>query len=311
MPRPSQAEMEALFSQRNIHEILHNSVRYQLDKAFLQWAIGAYIRINDYLEKVYYTAKGELFESKNTRIRILQEDIAINGLDRIVVAMLVATIRSKQDQTIQQVIGYLQSYMPHDDHFDRAKTAGELIATVARENSLFTIERPEKLESPIVAVNYWDTLFDIFKVEFEFIEDTFYNPPLLEKPHKVTNRHSCGYYTFNEPVILGKNTQHDDNIDVTSLNILNQIPWVIDPWVTSYPEKSPSDDMDRQERRNFQAHAATARRIYNILGDEPFYMSWQIDSRGRLYSHGHHVNLQSYEYKKVMLNYDHYEVITS
>jgi hypothetical protein len=302
--KPSQAEMEALFSQRNIHDILHRSICYQFDRVLSTWAIGAYIRIEDYLN-------GDYYESKNARIQLLREYIDANSLDKILIALVAATIRSKQDQTLQQVIGYLQAYLPHDDHFDRAKTAGELIAVCAGHNRLFDIERPDHLESPMVVVNHWDTLYEIFETEFEFIEDTFFNPPLVEKPKKVTTRHNCGYHTFNEPVILGRNTQHEDNLDFTTLNILNNIPWVLDPYVISEDEQPPNDDMNQQERANFRQHTETSRRIYNILGSDPFYMGWQVDSRGRVYSHGHHVNLQSYEYKKVMLNFNHYEVITS
>lgn len=304
--KPTQDEMEALFSQRNIHDVLQRSIAYQFNHVLLDAALGFFVRIEDYLN-------GDYYESKNTRIATLREFIDANSLDRIVIALIAAVIHAKRDQTIQAVIGYLQPYLPHDDHFDRAKTAGELIAVCSGPNRLFSIERPDNMESPLVVVNYWDILYDTFETEFEFIDDTFFNPPLVQKPKKVTNRHSCGYHTFNEPVILGRNTQHEDNLDFTALNILNQIPWVLDPHVLAIDEQPPTDidDMPREEYINFRNHAHTARRIYNVLGSDPFHMVWQPDSRGRLYCHGHHVNLQSYEYKKAMLNFDHYEVFTT
>ncbi len=301
--RPSQEEVEATFSQRNIHDILHQSISYEIDHKLSTWAIGAYIRINAYLEKEYYT-------SKNIRIETLKDYITNSKLDTIVTALVASVIRSKKNQTIQQVIGYLQTYMPHENHFDRARTAGELIAVTAQPGRLFNIERLNNTESPIVVVNYWPAIHTMFENEFEFIDNTFFNPPLISPPKKVINRHSCGYYTFKEKVLLGTYTQHDDNLDFKSLNILSQIPWVLDPYILSQTEIPPTKPKTTQEVLNFIQHTIQAKKIYSILGQETFYIPWQYDSRGRLYSHGYHINLQSYDYKKVMLNFNHYEKVT-
>lgn len=303
MSNLTQEQMEALFSQRNIHDVLHSSITYQLNKAFLTWTLGAYLRIEEYLEGSYYT-------SKMLRIQVLKEYINSNGLEPILVALLAATIRSKKNQTIQQVIGYLQTHLPHDDHFDRARTAAELIAVCSGPQRLFMIDRPINDKAPIVIVNHWATLYKLFDSEFEFIDDTFYNPPLIKPPKKVTNSHSCGYYTINEAVILGKHTQHSDNLDFETLNILGRIPWVLDKHIKAMQEVPPKEPRTAIEADNFQKHTQQARRIYDVLGSKPFWIAWQFDSRGRVYSHGYHVNLQSYEYKKAILNFDHYEVIT-
>ena len=129
--------------------------------------------------------------------------------------------------------------------------------------------------------------------------------------HSHSYRHSCGYHTFDEKVILGSNTQHDDQINLEALNTLGKIPWVLDPHVLAKPETPPAEAKNTQDVLNFIKHADHAQRIYSILGSDSFYIPWQYDSRGRLYSHGHHVNLQSYDYKKVMLNFNHYEVVTT
>lgn len=300
----SQMEIEALFSQRNIHEVLHQSVLYQLDKALETWSIANYIRLNDYLNGTYY-------ESKNKRIGLLREHIEDNGLDHLVVAFFVAAIRSKKNQTIQQVIGYLQSYMPHTDIFDRIKTAGEFIAVCSGPNRAFTIERFEDVDSPMLIVNNWPAINRLFKTEFEYIEETFFNPPLVEKPRQVVDRYNCGYHTIQEPILLGKYTQHDDQIDLNTINILNNIPWVLDPDITSQIERPSKPFKDDQTEMNFIVHVGIARRIYKLLSNLPFFFSWQYDSRGRMYSHGYHVNLQSYEYKKVMLNHDYSAILTT
>jgi len=299
----SQDLLETLFSEQNIHEVLHNSITYQLDKAFLTWSIGAYMRLNAFLEGVYYP-------SKDKRLQVLREYINSYGLEGLLTATIAGVIRAKKDQPIQSVIGYLQKFMPHTDHFDRAKTAGEFLAICAGPTRLFSIDRPVNTEAPFIVVNHWARLNELFATEFEWIEDTFYNPPLISKPREVFNNQSCGYYTIDEPVVLGKNTQHLDSLDFKSLNILNKIPWVLDSHVRALPERPPSILTDSQEIQNFIEHRKQATRIYNILGEDPFWLIWQFDSRGRLYSHDHHVNFQSYEYKKALLNFDDYQVLT-
>jgi len=303
MSRPSQEEMEASFSQRNIHDVLHRTIAVHLDKEFLTWTIGVYFRISTYLEGVYY-------QSKQDRIHVLQQYINKNGLEAIIVAILAATIRSKKDQTIQQVIGYLQTFMPHVDHFDRAKTAGELIAVCAGPRRIFSIERPINDEAPYVVVNHWPTINQLFAAQFEWIDTTFFNPPLVTPPKEITNNRSCGYYTFDEPIILGKNTQHKDALNFKTLNTLAKIPWVLDSYVMAETEHPPATIVTQEDLSNFQQHMLQARKIYNILGSDRFWLTWQYDSRGRIYSHGHHVNFQSYAYKKAMLNFDHYEILT-
>lgn len=305
--RPSQEEVEAQFSQRNIHSVLHRSISYHFDRSLDTWLLRAYVQVFEYLNKDYETALGKPFESKNKRIQALRE---VDNLDDILIALFAACIRSKTDQTIQCVIGYLQSYIPGDDHFARATTAGELIAICSGEGRLFSIERPVNNEAPIVAVNNWTAIDEMFVNEFEYIEDTFFNPPLVTPPKPIKSNRSCGYLTIQEPVVLGKHTQHDDNLNFAALDALNRIPWVIDRDIISQPEVPPGDMTNIQEITNFIQHVTQAKRLYNMLGDEPFWMAWQYDSRGRIYSHGYHINLQSYEYKKVMLSFDYYEVVT-
>lgn len=309
--RPSQVMMEALFSQRNIHDVLHRSIDQQLDKMFLTWAIGCYVRIDEYLERYYYTAKGKPFDSKNIRIARLKELIAEKDLDHLIVAIVAAVIRGKRDQTIQQVLGYLESYMPHEDVFDRVKTAGELLAICGGEGRFFEIHRDSVEDSPQVICNHWGKVLETFHAQLAFIDDTFYNPPLVEKPKRVRSTRSCGYHTIQEPLILGRETMHDHNVSYDVVNRLNEIPWYLDSMVLTHPERPVTEDPDERDIANHVKHVGQAQRIYGVLGSDKFWVAWQYDSRGRIYSHGHHVNLQSHEYKKAMLNFGSEQVIST
>lgn len=296
--------MEAMFSQRSIHDVLHRTIAYQLDKLLLTWAIGAYMRIEEYLDGVY-------FESKARRVMELREWLRENDLQDIIVAVVASVIRGKRDQTIQQCLGYLEKFMPHASVFNRVRTAGEILAVCGGEGRLYEIRRVYLDSPPLVVVNHWNKIMETFETQLEWIDDTFYNPPLVEKPKKVRSNHSCGYHTINEPLILGQETMHEHVVCYDVVNRLNEIPWYIDGMVLTSPEKMPTASRDPQEIQNHIKHVTQARRIYGVLGQEQFWLAWQYDSRGRIYSHGHHVNFQSHEYKKAMLSFGPERVIST
>lgn len=294
--RPSQAMMESMFSQRNIHDVLHRSIRYQLDKVLLTWSIGAFMRLNAYLS-------GDYYPSKNGRIQDLAFYLADGNAEDLIISVLVAVIRAKRDQTIQQVVGYLESSMPHEDKWERIRTAAELVAILGGKGRLFEIVREDNEDWPIVRVNFWPVLMDTFHDQLAWIEDTHFNPPLVERPRKVKNNYDAGYHTVTEPMVLGRETRHNKRLNLDVINTLNKIEWRLDPDVLAHPERPPKPIEDPQQMENYVRHVQQSRRIYDIIGEEAFWMIWQFDSRGRIYSHGHHINFQSHEYKKVMLNF--------
>ena len=119
----TQNELEIYLSQSVIHNILHKSILYEMDKSLIDWFIRSYIEVTAYLNPIepYY-------QSKQTRISEFKTVITPHKLEKILIEVLISVIRGKERQTIQQCIGYLQNFMPHDDLFDRVKTAGELLA---------------------------------------------------------------------------------------------------------------------------------------------------------------------------------------
>lgn len=301
--RHSQKTIESLYSQRNIKAVLFNAVTSQLDGLLLNWAIRAYVKLPEYLDKEYHS-------SKNKRLLILKEQIKRDGLEKLIVQIAVAVLHSHQPQTIQQCVGYLQTSLDHEDHFDRVKTAAELLAVCASDKGFYSIHHKGSGYSIWITVNNWPLIDSVMLEQFEWINDTMFNPPLLEPPKRVTDNSNCGYHTFNEPLILGNHTQHEGHQDYDSLNILNRIPWLLDWDVLSEPETTPAELNTAKKKQEFMEHVKQSESVYDLLGTQPFYLAWQPDSRGRLYSHGHHVNFQSHEYKKAMLSFNHFEVLT-
>lgn len=301
--RYTQAEIEKLYSQRNIRTVLHDSIKEQLNGILLNWTIKAFFKLDDYLAGNYHP-------SKNTRIEILKKQIAKKGMEEIIIAIISAVIYTHKKQTLQQCVGYLQSFLKHDNQFDRVKTAGELLALCGSDKGLYSINRKGSGNAIMINVNYWPAIDRAMLDQFDWINDTLFNPPLIEPPKQVKDNSNCGYHTFNEPLILGTLTQHTKHQDYDTINILNRIPWVLDENVLAEPEKSPAKLDSPEKQRDFVQFVQQSQCVYDLLKTKPFFLAWQYDSRGRFYSHGYHVNFQSYEYKKAMLSFNYFEVLT-
>jgi hypothetical protein len=298
-----QYAIEALYSQRNKHTVLHMAIKHELNKMFLHWALKAFYRIENWINDSYY-------ESKNLRLKILKDEIDENGLEPILIAILASVLHTYKYQTIQQCVGYLQAYLPHEDPFQRARTAAELLALCSNSYNLYFIKSNGRGIPATVEVHHWEELNTKLLDTFVWINNTCFNPPMVAPPKQVTHNQECGYLSLHEPLLLGSLTQHTEKQDYPAINLLNKVEWVLDQSVLAEPENPGKPFETMEQRQNFIDMVAASNFIYNLLAEDPFYLCWQYDSRGRLYSHGYHVNLQAAEYKKASLSFNKFEVLT-
>lgn len=301
-----QTLIESLYSPTNRKTVLKRSILYEFNHRLQSWLLRSHVQLEDYLTREYYASK----QRRVDELRLYIYNVC--DADDLFAELLIAIIRKGVNVTLQAVIGHLLPYMPHDNVEDNLITAAELIALTANESSfgLYDIQRPDNKESPMINVKHWEALNTIFGDQMKWIDDTFFNPPLIEPPLKVKNNKNCGYYSFNEPLILGEFTDHDMPLNYTAINTLNSLEWIFDEDVMTEPEPPVSEAFTWEDKKNHAKHMEQANKVYQLFEKKPFYLAWQYDSRGRIYSHGHHVNLQSHEYKKAMLNFNHYEILT-
>ena len=298
----SQEQIEICYSKRSIHTVLHHAIQHQLDEFLINWSLKAYVKIPEWIKGTYYPSKME-------RLQKLQAQIDNQGLDKLVVAILAAVLHTPKVQTIQQCVGYLQAYIEDDRAFHRAKTASELLAINAREGGLYHIKRNGSHPATVI-VNHWPLINEKLHDSFEWINDTLFNPPLIEPPIEVTDNHHCGYHTLNEPLLMGHLTMHDQPQNYKAINTLNQIEWVLDEEVLKEPERPSKPLTTAEQHMVFSDMANDSQFVYGLIKDNPFWLCWQYDSRGRMYSHGYHVNFQSFEYKKALLSFNKMEYLT-
>lgn len=311
----SQSTLETLVSRRNIHWILANTLEKELDETLFDWTLFMASRFDIWFTKWSEAEPDkEHYKSKIDRVKALKPWLAEHGLDElmllILAAVLIPTKMGKQMCTYQQAVGYLAPHMPHADPFDAAKTAAELIAIGASNTYVYGIEKQGAYQMTQIRVTTTPSIAKALSPAVDWINNTGFNPPLVEPPMPVTNSRSCGYHTFNEPLILGgKYTRHNRPLNYPAINILNGIQWVLDPEVLKEEDMVPPD-FNYSSQQTREEYLRECGHVQQILGDMPFWLAWQYDSRGRMYSHGYHINFQSYEYRKAMLSFNKFEYLT-
>ena len=127
-----------------------------------------------------------------------------------------------------------------------------------------------------------------------------YLPPMKSRPLKWTNNTNGGWLWESKHLVLGNQfTKHDKPLAYDAINKLQSVAWEIDPNTYLF-EKESNRAINRQQFLSV---------IDDYLGKH-FYFVWRYDSRGRSYSSGYHLNLQTNEYGKALLSLHKKELIT-
>lgn len=128
-----------------------------------------------------------------------------------------------------------------------------------------------------------------------------YLPPMQVTPVDWINNYNGGWLRENKHLILGsKFNRHDKPLAYDVINKLQRIPWEID--IPTYLNET--DTNKTLNRTKFL-------RVIDEYLDKSFHFVWRYDSRGRSYSSGYDLNLQSNEYGKALLSLHNKELITN
>lgn len=238
--------------------------------------------------------------------------LAISGadLDKTVKAMFVMVLMDGIPKTIQQIVGVgaatLEDYL--QDPFKAAKAAAEILGIMC-EHDLVDVTPALDGETEYTMISSQYSLPDEIN---ERIHATKYIPPMIIPPLKVRNNNGGCYLTFNEPVILGdRHNYHEDDIALDVINIQNSIPLELDEMILGMEETSNKPLDTPQKIVNFNRMKDASRAVYNLILDcgNEFYNLHAFDMRGRLYSKGYYVHIQSTEYKRCLINFKYKEII--
>jgi hypothetical protein len=248
--------------------------------------------LEEYFNGIYYT-------SKNIRLNAY-ESVCGLSLEDLVNEVCILTLPLQGAVSIQSVVGQLAEVLNYDDIFDGVRTAAEII-TVVCHSDLYDLIPARDSESGSIMLR---SNFTLEPATLNALAKMKYLPPMICEPLELTHNYDSPYLGKQESVILGKSNHHDNKQALDALNIASSVRLALDEKMVQHLEvsKKPLDTQEKTD--NFNRLQQTSREVYKELLDQDneFYFGWKFDKRGRMYSSGYHVNIQSTEYKKSIIN---------
>lgn len=222
--------------------------------------------------------------------------------DKVLLAVAYASVEPKPIQAIGAVLGQ-ELAIKHP--FTAIEVATELL-NVGCESDLFNIQMVPNAIKIKANFSLPDSLV-------KAIDMAQYPMPMLCEPREINGKQNMdtSHIQRISHLILGKNAQHKQRVCVDAINILNSIPLSLDEHTLEY-EETPSKPLDtKQKREQFQKLKDDSRAVYDQMMEDGnlFWLTWKFDHRGRAYSQGYHINIQSTEYKKSLINFAIKEVM--
>lgn len=295
--RITQVCTEDEYSKKNIREKVRHDVQDSFKDALRVPTNNLIIMLNEYLGKSYYA-------SKDRRV----EFIRYMEIEDLVTEILMVCLSIENVLPIQGVAAKLGNSLGYDDIFDGVKTGAELL-TLAGEVDIIDIVPAKESETGSLMVK---SRYELDKATQYFIKKTMYLPPMVCRPNYVSENKQSGHLTVNNSVILGGSVNyHEERQALDVINIANGYQYSLDEEILKYVEE-PKKECDTPEKiANHALMVSISRVVYEYLleNDNTFYMTHSYDKRGRLYSNGYHVNLQSSEYKKALMSFKKKEII--
>jgi hypothetical protein len=170
---------------------------------------------------------------------------------------------------------------------------GILLLKECREAGLYKLEKTE--EEWYVRPN-----FTLDKQTCKKLDKLQYLPPMKTVPIDWTDNHDGGWLWETKHILLGNRfTKHDMPLAYDVINTLQGIAWEIDP-----------DTYLLEKQTNHNLNKKKFLRVIDAYLGHPFHFVWRYDSRGRSYSSGYDLNLQSNEYGKALISLHNKEMIT-
>ncbi|MCI4437551.1 MAG: hypothetical protein JHC33_12155, partial [Ignisphaera sp.] len=229
-----------------------------------------------------------------SRIRSMidNEDILVltqlGMAEGVATAMLLAVLENSKNKPIQGLISRLASLLDIEPEEVIQK---DYVMTGAK-SGIYTI-----IQSNEGSLYIKNNVFLPHAQEQELAQTTVL-PPLLVEPKSWTSNSNGGYYSIKHSAILGNKNHHEGEICLPVLNKLQSVGFKLDRYITD-----TFKDVTSYDKKKVQD-------VVSDIGDNEFYFMWQYDKRGRMYSKGYELILQSSEYHKATLNFAKAEVCT-
>ena len=249
-----------------------------------------------WLSAIHEYRSGLYWESKNKRIEKLSKFSNTDILRGVLAVVLV----SNQVQPIQSVATrVVMSIGIKDSIVDAIKTVSELLAVLAKVDMLDLIP-PYAADTGMWQVK---SRFSVDESIQRRLLALKFMPPMICEPNEITDLVDCSHLTTTKPLLLS-GVDHKFKLNLDYINRMNKVALSLDTNMLLFKEE-PSSKLDTPSKiEQFHLMRTTSIDVYEQmleLGNK-FYLTWNYDDRGRSYSNGYHVNIQSTDYKKSLIN---------
>jgi len=171
---------------------------------------------------------------------------------------------------------------------------GILLVKLCRDAGLYTLTKIDQEW-------YVNPNFTLDKKTKQKIAKLQYLPPMKTLPLQWSDNTNGGWLWESKHLVLGSRfTKHARPLAYDVINKLQAVEWEID-----------TDTYLLEKETNRNLNKKKFLRVINEYLGSPFHFVWRYDSRGRSYSSGYDLNLQSNEYGKALLSLHNKEIIKS
>tara|TARA_R110000823_G_scaffold144428_11_gene274604 strand:- start:111 stop:1025 length:915 start_codon:yes stop_codon:yes gene_type:complete len=254
------------------------------------------------VELVTAYINGTYYDSKMKRVAQLQN----MDMPALVMDIFVGVSYSQLPELFTSVSSQMASRLKFSDRTEAITTVAELLAVLCNTDA-FDISKDGPNASLMV-----ESRIPLPDALVQFIDNSQFLPPMVCEPLELTHNYSSGYLTHNDSLILGSGNHHDGDICLDTLNIMNKVALQLDTDFLSTVEEEPTFNLDTQDKEESWAHfKKQSYHFYHLMATQGnrFYLTHKVDKRGRIYSHGYHINTQGSAFKKAMLELADAELI--
>ena len=268
---------------------------------------------------------GQYYESKMKRLAQLHN----MDIPALVLDIFVGIAYVLRPELFTSVSSKLAARLKFSDRTEAITTVAELMAVLCQTDA-FDITKENKQASLMVV-----SCIPLSENLVEFINNSQFLPPMVCKPLELLHNYSSGYLTHNDSLILGSGNHHDGDICLDVLNAMNSVELKLALEFLDTVEEESSDitvesikdaankkgkylsDAEAKERvrlalEGWDTFKRQSYKFYALMAQQGnrFYLNHKVDKRGRIYSHGYHINTQGTSFKKAMMEFAKEELIT-
>lgn len=226
----------------------------------------------------------------------------------IVLDMFIIIIQN-QYINIQAIVGQLVPLFEGNlPTINAVKTLSEVLVVIAENTDLWDVLLPFVSEEGVITVQ---ANYEFDEETLQYLANIKYLPPMLVRPKMVNKNFDLDYFTNRSSKILGAMNHHEDPIALDVINIMNGVPLMLDTMMLRYDEV-PNKELDTLDKvEQFQRMVQASKEVYQAIYENGnrFFFTHKYDKRGRLYSQGYHINIQSTDFKKSLISLAKGEVL--